>query len=91
METLKKFIKKVQSDDQLQKEFVTLVNTDMETLYTYMRENGVSEEDLQAFKQQEHQFRITGELSDEELESVAGGGSFFSITCNGFYLVTKDW
>ena len=87
MDSLRKFIEKVQTNEELQGKVVTMSTNDETALNALMRDNGVSEEDINSFNKQEHKFSTTGELSDEELENVAGGGFNW---CNGIKLLVDS-
>ncbi|MFH1886175.1 MAG: Nif11-like leader peptide family RiPP precursor [Pseudomonadota bacterium] len=80
METLKAFVEKVKGDENLQREMAVLSEKkDQDALDAFMKEQGVSEEDIQLLAAQQQTMTTGGELSDEMLEMVAGGGCWSNV------------
>ncbi|MFH1886176.1 MAG: Nif11-like leader peptide family RiPP precursor [Pseudomonadota bacterium] len=80
METLKTFVEKVQGDESLQKEMAALSEKkDQDAINAFMKEQGVSEEDIRLLAAQQQAMTTGGELSDEMLEMVAGGGCWSKV------------
>jgi predicted ribosomally synthesized peptide with nif11-like leader len=73
---MKNFIEKLRSDEELLKKAAELKKSENpESFIALMREQGVTEEDIQKGIEFEKSFttRISDELSDTDLELVAGG------------------
>lgn len=75
--TMTDFIEKIKTNTELLKQMVQVAQTgQMEKIRAFLRENGVSEEDIQwgiKFNQNLRTGQTNGELSDEDMELVAGG------------------
>ena len=66
MKTIEKFGKLLKSDESLHSEYKKLIDSkDEEKIVGFMKTHGVSQEDLETLKNRE--------LSEHELDSVAGG------------------
>ena len=81
-ESLKAFVDKIKTDESLQKELMALAaKKDMDATATFLKEKGVSEEDVEAFtKLQDNLTTVKdAELDDETLEMVAGGGCWSKV------------
>ena len=86
MDTVKHFLEKVKADEELQKKMIALAeNQNKDAFYTFMKENGVSGEDIAILEKQQEYFETTGELNDEMLANVSGGGCW-SRVAEGFCL-----
>ncbi|PKK89471.1 MAG: hypothetical protein CVV64_13725 [Candidatus Wallbacteria bacterium HGW-Wallbacteria-1] len=78
MESMFNFIEKIKKDKTLSAKLERLNSAnDRDGIVTFMRENGVSEDDITKGLEYENSFMTaeTSELSDDDLESVAGGKS----------------
>ena len=81
-ESLKAFVDKIKTDESLQKELMALAaKKDMDATATFLKEKGVSEEDVEAFtKLQDNLTTVKdAELDDETLEMVAGGDCWSDV------------
>ena len=66
METIKKFEEMLKLDENLNLEYKNIIDTkDSEKMISFMKVHGVSIEDIN--------FLLNGELSDDDLNNVAGG------------------
>ncbi len=72
-EQLKAFLEKVQVDTSLQEKFKAAANADAVTAIAKEAGFSISAEDLKTAQ---------SELSEEELEGVAGGGSYYQCDAN---------
>jgi len=71
--TIEEFLKKLESDETLATQYKDLVERkDEVSLREFMKENGVTDEDLEKAKTEIDE---NGELNDELLENVVGGVS----------------
>ena len=80
MKTIEKFGKLLKADDSLSVEYKKLLDSkDEEKIIGFMKTHGVSQEDLETLKNKE--------LSDDELDGVAGGGADLGVArglvCDG--------
>jgi len=82
LETLRAFVEMAKTDEDLQKQVMSLAEKqDKDAMVALMREQGVSDDDLQALREQEEALKTgeSDELSDEMLDLVAGGGCWSKI------------
>jgi len=92
LETLRAFVEMAKTDEDLQKQVMSLAEKqDKDAMVALMREQGVSDDDLQALREQEEALKTgeSDELSDEMLEMVAGGGCWSKIG-NTCWLMYQD-
>lgn len=72
METLNAFFEKIRSDKNLQKKVAEFAEKeDTDGMIAFAKENGVLDEDIEKMDQLQNDFK--SQLTDEELETVAGG------------------
>ena len=85
MENVKAFLEKIQTDEGLQKEMKGLIEKKASPaeVVAFANKKGFnfSEADLEKFGKDTV---MSGELDDEQLESVAGGGSWAETSAKGF-------
>jgi predicted ribosomally synthesized peptide with nif11-like leader len=82
MESMFNFIEKIKKDKTLSAKLEKLnAANDRDGIVAFMRENGVSEDDIAKGLEYENSFMTaeTSELSDDDLESVAGGKGGVSL------------
>jgi len=73
--TIEEFLKKLESDETLATQYKELIERkDEVSLREFMKKHGVTDEDLNKAQQKIEEMAENGELSDEMLEEVAGGG-----------------
>lgn len=76
MDSINRFIEKIQSDGNLKNTLVALSEKgDKEAVRTLMTANGVTDEDFERLKNQSLTINTTGELSDDDLQMVSAGGA----------------
>ena len=89
MDSAKAFIDRLKSDETLLSELSNLMEKeDAQSIANLMRVNGVSEEGIEQLIHTNQ--TEDGELSDEALEGVAGGG-IWNFVCNGVKLIMDSF
>jgi hypothetical protein len=88
LNSIDRFNIKLYEDEELAREYQELVERkDEASVISLMKKNGVTDEDLEAAKQKIETMAANGELSDEMLEEVAGGGDFGAFIGAGVGIV----
>ncbi len=87
MDSINRFIEKIQSDENLKNALVALSEKgNKEAVKALMITNGVTDEDLKRLKNQSLAISTTGELSDDDLQLVSAGG----VQVLGFMRILKS-
>jgi hypothetical protein len=80
MENVKELLEKVKSDENLQKEMMAvLAKKDPVAAEDFMRQHGVSEDEIKVLRDQQQSLKTKGDLNEEMLELVVGGGCWSRI------------
>lgn len=74
MKTMEQFFNEIMANDELYENFRTSIKEDR--LESFLKENGVSETEEEFEKFFENKLLGSGELTDEQLEAISGGGIF---------------
>ncbi|WPL16836.1 hypothetical protein Thiowin_01812 [Thiorhodovibrio winogradskyi] len=80
MQTVEAFFTKLVENEEISERCNELIaQKDKAALLALLKENGVTEEDLIVANEKVKQIAKNDELSDEALEQVAGGGTFYDF------------